>query len=94
MAQDADRAEAEANFDAYSEAVLEIYRALAERRIDAELRSLLDAEGSGEQGRRRRRHPPAVAALRHPPGRRQGDRVPDPAGVVLPGHQAPVLRLP
>lgn len=45
MAQDADRAEAEGELDAYSEAVLEIYRALAERRIDAELRSLLDAEG-------------------------------------------------
>lgn len=45
MAQDADRAEDEGGLDAYSEAVLEIYRALAERRIDAELRSLLDAEG-------------------------------------------------
>lgn len=45
MAQDADRAEAEGGLDAYSEAVLEIYRALTERRIDAELRSLLEAEG-------------------------------------------------
>lgn len=44
----ANRAEAEGGLDAYSASVVELYHALTEKRIDAELRQLLDADSSSE----------------------------------------------
>lgn len=46
MAKFADRAEAEGGLDSYSAAVLETYHALTEKRIDAELRQILEAEAA------------------------------------------------
>lgn len=44
MAKFADRAEGEGGLDVYSAAVLDIYHALTEKRIDAELRQILETE--------------------------------------------------
>lgn len=43
-AQFADRAEAEGGLDAYSASVVELYQILTEKRLDAELRQMMDAE--------------------------------------------------